>query len=84
MKNFVLAMMMATAVSTTAFAQKGMKNIYASSSKLDIELLQNSEQTVQLNRYLFVCYNSLCLPRSPTAEQLGDIRVERLAGIRQE
>ena len=84
MKNFVLAMMMATAVSTTAFAQKGMKNIYASSSKLDIELLQNSEQTVQLNRYLFEGYNTLCLPMSLTAEQLGDIRVERLAGIRQE
>ena len=38
MKQFVLAMMMATAVCTTAFAQNKVKNIYASSSKLNIEM----------------------------------------------
>jgi hypothetical protein len=77
-------MMMATAVSTTAFAQNKVKNIYASSPKLDVEMLQSSEQNVQLNRYLFAGYNTLCLPVSLTAEQLGDITVERLAAIQQE
>ena len=84
MKHLVLAMVMATAVSTTAFAQNKVKNIYASSPKLDVEMLQSSEQDVQLNRYLFAGYNTLCLPVSMTAEQLGDIRVERLAAIQQE
>lgn len=84
MKQLVLAMMMATAVSTTAFAQNKVKNIYASSPKLDTELLQNSEQNVQLNRYLFAGYNTLCLPMTVSAEQLGDIKVERFEGIRQE
>ena len=84
MKQFVLAMMMATAVCTTAFAQNKVKNVYANSTKLDIELLQNSEQTVQLNRYFFAGYNTLCLPMSVSAEQLGDIKVERFSGIQQE
>ena len=84
MKQLVLAMMMATAVCTTACAQNKVKNIYASSSKLDIEMLQNSDQTVQLNRYLFAGYNSLCLPMTIGAEQLGDIKVERFQGIQQE
>ena len=77
-------MVVATAVCTTAFAQNKVKNIYASASKLDIEMLQNNEQNVQLNRYLFAGYNTLCLPMSLTAEQLGDIKVERFAGIQQE
>ena len=84
MKHLVLAIAMATAVSTTAFAQNKVKNIYASSPKLDVELLQSSEQDVQLNRYLFAGYNTLCLPVSMTAEQLGDVTVERLAAIHQE
>ena len=84
MKQFVLAMMMATAVCTTAFAQNKVKNVYASSTKLDIEMLQNSDQTVQLNRYFFAGYNTLCLPMSVSAEQLGDIKVERFWGIQQE
>lgn len=84
MKQFVLAMMMATAVCTTAFAQNKVKNIYASSSKLNIEMLQNNDQTVQLNRYFFAGYNTLCLPMTVAAEQLGDIKVERFQGIQQE
>ena len=76
------------ALSTTAFAQNKVKNIYASSSKLDIEMMQSSEQTVQLNRYFFAGYNTLCLPFSLTAEQVAaaakDLKVERLAGIQQE
>lgn len=77
-------MMMATAVCTTALAQNKVKNVYASSEKLNIEMLQNSDQTVQLNRYFFAGYNTLCLPMSVSAEQLGDVKVERFAGIQQE
>ena len=83
MKQLLLAMVMATAVGTTAFAQNKVKNVYASSSKLDIEMLQ-SDQTIQLNRYFFAGYNTLCLPMSVSAEPLGDIKIERFAGIKQE
>ena len=84
MKQFVLSLMMATAVCTTALAQNKVKNVYASSEKLNIEMLQNSDQTVQLNRYFFAGYKTLCLPMSVSAEQLGDVKVERFAGIQQE
>lgn len=88
MKNLLLLMMVVMGLSTTAIAKNRVKNIYASSSKLDIELMQNSEQTIQLNRYFYAGYNTLCLPFSLTAEQVAfaakDLKVERLAGIRQE
>ena len=81
-------MMMATALSTTAVAQNKVKNIYASSAKLDMELMQKGDQAVQLNRYFFAGYNTLCLPFSLTADQIAaaakDLKVERLAGIQQE
>ena len=76
------------ALSTSAFAQNRVKNIYASSDKLDMELMQNNEQTVRLNRYFFAGYNTLCLPCSLTADQLAvaakDMKVERLAAIQQQ
>lgn len=79
---------MAMALSTSAFAQNRVKNIYASSDKLDMELMQNNEQTVRLNRYFFAGYNTLCLPFSLTADQLAvaakDMKVERLAAIQQQ
>ena len=88
MKHLLLVMMVSMAVSTTAVAQNKVKNIYASSSKLDIEMMQNSEQTIQLNRYFFAGYNTLCLPFSLTADQVSaaakDLKVERLTGIQQE
>ena len=88
MKQLVLLMIVAMGLSTTALAQKRVKNIYASSPKLDIELMQKSEQAVQLNRYFFAGYNTLCLPFSLTTEQIAvaakDLKVERLAGIHQE
>jgi hypothetical protein len=88
MKQLVLLMIVAMGLSTTALAQKRVKNIYASSSKLDIEMMQNSDQIIQLNRYFYAGYNTLCLPFSLTAEQMAvaakDLRVERLAGIQQE
>ena len=88
MKQLVLAVMMTMALSTTAFAQNKVKNIYASSAKLDIEQMQNSEQSIQLFRYFYAGYNTLCLPFSLTADQVAlaakALKVERLAGIRQE
>ena len=88
MKQLVLVLTMTMALSTTAFAQNKVKNIYASSSKLDIEMMQSNEQTIQLNRYFFAGYNTLCLPFSLTADQVAatakDLKVERLAGIKQE
>ena len=75
---------MVTALSTSAFAQGQVKNVYASNQKLNVELLQNTDQTVQLNRYLFAGYNTLCLPMSVSAEQLGDLKAERFSGIQQE
>jgi hypothetical protein len=88
MKHLLLATMVCMALSSTAFAQNKVKNIYASSTKLDIEQMQSSEQTVQLNRYFFAGYNTLCLPFSLTADQVSlaakDLKVERLAGIQQE
>ena len=83
MKKLLLTLVVATAVCTTAFAQNKVKNVYASSTKLDVEMLQ-SDQPIQLNRYFYAGYNTLCLPMSVSAEQLGDIKVERFAGIQQE
>ena len=84
MKHLLLAVTMVTALSTSAFAQGQVRNIYASSEKLNTELLQNTNQTVQLNRYLFAGYNTLCLPMSVSAEQLGDLKAERFLSIQQE
>lgn len=81
-------MMAATALSTTAIAQNRVTNIYASADKLNMEKLQSSEQTVQLNRYFLAGYNTLCLPFTLTADEMAvaakDLKVERLAGIKQE
>ena len=83
MKHFTLALI-ATALCTTALAQSKVKNVYAYNDKLNIEQFQNTEQTVQLSRYFFAGYNTLCLPMTVSAEQLGDVKVERFAGIQQE
>ena len=81
-------MMVTLALATTALAQNRVKNIYASSDKLDIEQMQNNDQTVQLNRFFLAGYNTLCLPFSLTAEQVAaaakNLKLERLAGIQQE
>ena len=88
MKHLVLLLTVAMGLSTTAFAQNKVKNIYASSPKLDIVQMQSSEQTIQLNRYFYAGYNTLCLPFSLTADQVAlaakGLRVECLAGIQQE
>lgn len=81
--------MMATmALSTAAFAQNRVTNLYASASKLDMEKLQDSSQAVRLNRFFLAGYNTLCLPFSLTADQVAaaatGLKLERFAGIRQE
>lgn len=88
MKHFTLLLVALATMCTQSIAQNRVKNIYADASSLKVELLQNSEQTVQLNRYLYAGYNTICMPMSMNAEQLAtaaaDVRVERFAGIGQE
>lgn len=89
MKKALLAMTVAAMTcSLSATAQNKVKNLYTETSQLKVEQMENTEQTVQLNRYFFAGYNTLCLPVTLDAAQLGecarDLRVERLAAIRQE
>jgi hypothetical protein len=80
--------MMALAMTCTATAQKRVKSLYTETQTLKVEQVQNTDMPVQVTRYLFAGYNTLCLPMTLNAEQLAataeDIRVERLAAIRQE
>lgn len=86
MKQIVLTMM-ALATFSAVTAQK-VKSLYTETQTLKVEQVQNTEMPVQVNRYLFAGYNSICLPMTLSAEQLAatakNIRVERLAAIRQE
>ena len=88
MKRFLLSLMAIATLCVPVSAQNRVKNLYASSEKLNIEQLSNMEQTVQLNRYLFAGYNTLCLPMSVSNEQLQKVasgaRLERMAAIGQE
>lgn len=88
MKHFTLLLMAAATVCTSAFAQNRAKNIYTSSTTLNVEALQNQAQPVVLNRTLYAGYNTICLPVSLNAAQLQaaakDVQVERLEVIRQE
>ena len=89
MKQIVLAMMAAALFSVqTATAQKRVKNLYAEKQTLKVEQILDTETPVQVNRYLYAGYNTLCLPMTLDPEQLAatakDIRVERLEAIRQE
>ena len=87
MKHYLFAMVMAAVLgSQSATAQNKVKNLYADSQSLHVEQVENQEQSVQLNRYLFAGYNTLCVPMSVSASQLNasGIRAERLTAIRQE
>ena len=86
MKHLVLALTAAVAMGTQAVAQDKVKNIYASSSTLKVEQLMNADQPVQLNRYLFAGYNTICLPMSVDASVLSEagVQVERMAAVQQE
>lgn len=84
MKHFVLSLVAVATLCVPATAQNRVKNLYASSETLDFEQLKNTEQTVQLNRYLFAGYNTLCLPMSASADQLQGVTLERFVGMKQE
>ncbi len=88
MKHITLLLMAAATICTNAFAQPKAKNIYTSTTTLNLEVLQNQAQPVVLNRTLFAGYNTICLPMSLNAEQLKaaakDVQIERLETIRQE
>ena len=88
MKQIVLTMMaLATICTQTATAQKRVSNLYTETQTLKVEQVQNTDNPVQVNRYLFAGYNTLCLPMTLSAEQFAaaakDVRIERLAAIRQ-
>ena len=89
MKQILLAMMAVAMLNVqTATAQKRVKNLYTETQTLKVEQMQDAATPVQMNRYLYAGYNTLCLPVTLNAEQLAatakDIRVERLEAIRQE
>lgn len=88
MKHITLLLMAAVTVCTNVFSQPRAKNIYTSSTNLNLEVLQDQAQPVILNRTLFAGYNTICLPMSLSAEQLQaaakDVQVERLEMVRQE
>ena len=89
MKKILLAMMAVAMLNVqTATAQNRVKNLYTETQTLKVEQLQDTAMPVQMNRYLYAGYNTLCLPVTLSAEQLAatakDIRVERLEAIRQE
>ena len=88
MKQIVLTMAALAMICTqTATAQNRVKNLYAETQTLKVEQVQNTDMTTQVNRYLFAGYNTLCLPMTMSAEQFAasakDVRIERLAAIRQ-
>ena len=88
MKKTLLVMMATAMMCISANAQNRVKYVYTDVAKLNISQLENTDQTVQLSRYLFAGYNTLCLPMSLSAEQLEaavpGLKVERLTAIQQE
>lgn len=88
MKKLFLSLVAAAMMCAPATAQLKVKSLSTYTNKLQVEQLQASNQTVQINRTLYAGYNSICLPMSLTAESLQsaarDVRIERLAGIQQE
>lgn len=88
MKKSLLVMMATAMMCISANAQNRVKYVYADVAKLNVSQLENTDQTVQISRYLFAGYNTLCLPMSLSAEQLEaavpGLKVERLAAIQQE
>lgn len=71
-----------------AVAQNRVKYLSTTAEKLNVSELNVAGQSVTINRFLFAGYNTICLPMTLNAEQLQaaakDVRVERLAGIKQE
>ena len=87
MKHLVLFVVALATLCAPASAQYHVKNVYTSLGDLDCAQVMNTEQPIQLNRYLIAGYNTLCLPMTVTAEQIQatvkDARVERMVAIGQ-
>lgn len=85
MRNTFIALI-ASAFCLTASAQ--VKYVSANTQRLNVEQIQDQAQPVQVSRYFFAGYNTLCLPMSMSAAQLAEaapgLTVERLMAIRQE
>ena len=85
MRNTFIALV-ASALCLTASAQ--VKYVSTNTQRLNVEQIQDQAQPVQVSRYFFAGYNTLCLPMSMTAAQLAEaapgVTVERLMAIRQE
>ena len=88
MKKFTLFLVATAAICTQGFAQNRVRNLYTSSEKMNLSLLEQKDIDVQITRTLFAGYNTICLPYTLDAAQLAasakDVQVERLASIRQE
>ena len=88
MKHFVLTLVAAAALCSPVVAQNRVKTLSTNSATLNVNQLRDAEGTVQVTRYFFAGYNTLCLPLSMSAEQLAnaakDLKVERLYGMKQE
>lgn len=88
MKKLMFTLMAAAMTLVPATAQNRVKYLSTTSETLNVSELQVADQSVQISRYLFAGYNTLCLPMTLNAEQLQaaakNVRVERLAAIKQE
>ena len=88
MKKLLLSLVAAATLCVPSMAQNRVKNVYTSLGELDCAQVLNTEQTVQLHRFLMAGYNTLCLPMTLSAEQMQaaveGVRLERLVGIGQE
>ena len=88
MKHFTLVFMAVAALCTSMYAQNRVTNLSTSLKALNVEQLQTAQQPVQITRILFAGYNTICLPVTLSPEQLQsaakEVRIERLAAIRQE
>lgn len=85
MKHFTYLLVAAAMMCMPVHAQNKVKNLYASSSSLKVETLNEQGQTVRIHRYLFAGYNTICLPMTLNAEQLAKaapgVKVERFVGV---
>ena len=88
MKKLMLSLLAAATLCVPALAQNRVKYLSTSTESLNVSELQVADQSVQISRFLFPGYNTLCLPMTLSADQLQaaakDVRVERLAAMRQD
>ena len=87
MKQLVLILMAMVSMCTAANAQQNrVKNLSTNSKTLNVEMLKNTNQRMQISRYFFCGYNTLCMPVDVSAQQLANanLKAERFVAIQQE